>query len=379
MRNGRLTERHGAQRGAAKRSSSPVSLHSLSNATGPLSVPSCASARRRRRPAGRRTAPPPRRRWPPAAASTPNTASPPAPRWWPTASPCRRAAAARWSASPMWWPAASTRRARTRTTRPSGLASWYGPSFHGRLTANGEVFDRASITAAHPTMPLPSYVRVTNLHNGYSIIARVNDRGPYHGGRLIDVSERVAEALDFRRIGTARVKVDYVGRASTAGSDDEKLYATLRTDGAPAQLRGSATIVASAEPQAPRRRPRRSASQARCPAAARARAFSRRRSRLRARRRRVAPAPLRGSRRRRHRRHARARACRCRPTVPSISAPTGQAAPGSCARPRRQPRRSRCRSRAGRPISARRTGMFFAEAEPIGPLGVPQGRSARRA
>jgi rare lipoprotein A len=133
----------------------------------------------------------------------------------------------------------------------TGLASWYGPSFHGRLTANGEVFDRSSITAAHPTMPLPSYVRVTNLKNGSSIIARVNDRGPYHGGRLLDVSERVAEALDFRRMGTARVKVDYVGRASTAGSDDEKLYATLRTDGAPAQLRGSATAVASAEPQAP--------------------------------------------------------------------------------------------------------------------------------
>jgi len=128
-----------------------------------------------------------------------------------------------------------------------GVASWYGPSFHGRMTANGEVFDKMSISAAHPTMPLPSYVRVTNVGNGHSIIARVNDRGPYHGGRLIDVSQRVAEALRFRHLGTARVRVDYVGRASTAGSDDSKLYATLRTDGMPAALDGRPTMVAQAE------------------------------------------------------------------------------------------------------------------------------------
>lgn len=128
-----------------------------------------------------------------------------------------------------------------------GLASWYGPSFHGRMTANGEVFDKMSITVAHPTMPLPSYVRVTNTGNGRSIIARVNDRGPYHGNRLVDVSERVAEALSFRQAGTARVRVDYIGRASTSGSDDEKLYATLRTDGAPARVRGDTTYVASAD------------------------------------------------------------------------------------------------------------------------------------
>jgi len=128
-----------------------------------------------------------------------------------------------------------------------GVASWYGPSFHGRMTANGEVFDKMSISAAHPTMPLPSYVRVTNVGNGHSIIARVNDRGPYHGGRLIDVSQRVAEALRFRHLGTARVRVDYVGRASTAGSDDSKLYATLRSDGMPAALDGRPTMVAQAE------------------------------------------------------------------------------------------------------------------------------------
>ncbi len=129
-----------------------------------------------------------------------------------------------------------------------GTASWYGPSFHGRMTANGEVFDKMSISAAHPTMPLPSYVRVTNTLNGHSIIARVNDRGPYHGNRLIDVSQRVAEALSFKHLGTARVRVDYLTRASTAGSDDARLYATLRTDGLPAQLNGGPTMVASAAP-----------------------------------------------------------------------------------------------------------------------------------
>ncbi len=132
----------------------------------------------------------------------------------------------------------------------TGLASWYGSAFHGRLTANGEVYDRHSIAAAHTTLPLPSYVRITNLENRRSIIVRVNDRGPYHGNRLIDVSERVAEALDFKRIGTARVKVDYVGRASTRGSDDRKLLATLRTDGTPAPFPGATppVLVAAAEP-----------------------------------------------------------------------------------------------------------------------------------
>ena len=79
-----------------------------------------------------------------------------------------------------------------------GLASWYGPTFHGRLTANGEVFDRNSITAAHTTMPLPSYARVTNLENGRSLIVRVNDRGPFHDNRTIDLSERSATMLSFK-------------------------------------------------------------------------------------------------------------------------------------------------------------------------------------
>jgi rare lipoprotein A len=118
------------------------------------------------------------------------------------------------------------------------------------MTANGEVFDRASIAAAHTTMPLPSYARVTNLQNGHSMIVRVNDRGPFHGNRVIDVSERAAMALGFRQQGTARVKVEYVGRASTNGSDDRILMASLRTDGQPASLTNTpATMIAQAAPQ----------------------------------------------------------------------------------------------------------------------------------
>ncbi|HEY8383530.1 MAG TPA: septal ring lytic transglycosylase RlpA family protein [Microvirga sp.] len=132
-----------------------------------------------------------------------------------------------------------------------GLASWYGANFHGRLTANGEVFDRQSIAAAHTTMPLPSYARVTNVQNGRSIIVRVNDRGPYHGNRIIDVSQRTAEALDFKHMGTARVRVEYVGRASPNGSDDKILLASLRTDGQPAAMPGTTapTMIAQARPQ----------------------------------------------------------------------------------------------------------------------------------
>jgi rare lipoprotein A len=130
-----------------------------------------------------------------------------------------------------------------------GMASWYGAAFHGRRTANGEVYDMASFSAAHPTMPLPSYARVTNLSNGYSIIVRVNDRGPYHNGRVIDVSSRVAEVLDFKGAGSARVKVDYVGAAPMEGSDESQLLASLRTDGSPAGLIGyPAPVMMAAAP-----------------------------------------------------------------------------------------------------------------------------------
>jgi rare lipoprotein A len=132
-----------------------------------------------------------------------------------------------------------------------GLASWYGSNFHGRRTANGEVFDRGSVAAAHTTMPLPSYARVTNTQNGHSMIVRVNDRGPFHGNRIIDVSERAALALGFKQQGTARVRVEYVGRASTNGSDDNILLASLRTDGSAASLNGARpTMLAEATPRA---------------------------------------------------------------------------------------------------------------------------------
>lgn len=118
----------------------------------------------------------------------------------------------------------------------TGTASWYGSQFHGRLTANGEIFDKYTLAAAHPTMPLPSYARVTNLSNDRSIVVRVNDRGPYHSNRVVDVSQRAAEMLDFKRQGTAKVKVDYLGRASVKGSDDNMLMASLRLDGTPASV-----------------------------------------------------------------------------------------------------------------------------------------------
>jgi rare lipoprotein A len=124
-----------------------------------------------------------------------------------------------------------------------GMASWYGAAFHGRRTANGEVYDMASLSAAHPTMPLPSYARVTNLENGYSVIVRVNDRGPYHAGRVMDVSSRVADVLDMKAMGTAKVKVDYVGAAPIEGSDDSQLLASLRTDGSPANMIGYSAPV----------------------------------------------------------------------------------------------------------------------------------------
>ncbi|MGC2809350.1 MAG: septal ring lytic transglycosylase RlpA family protein [Bradyrhizobium sp.] len=133
--------------------------------------------------------------------------------------------------------------------REEGLASWYGDDFHGRLTANGEVFDMGALTAAHPTLPMPCYARVTNLSNGRSLIVRVNDRGPYHGNRLIDVSNKAAELLEFKGNGVAHVRVEYVGRAPLDGSDDRLLMATLRT-GVPAPA-PSLVRVASARPFVP--------------------------------------------------------------------------------------------------------------------------------
>jgi rare lipoprotein A len=95
----------------------------------------------------------------------------------------------------------------------TGIASWYGPQFHGARTANGEIFDMELVSAAHRTLPMPSLVRVTNLENGRSMVVRLNDRGPYARGRIIDMSKKAAELLGFQGAGTARVRVEYVGRA----------------------------------------------------------------------------------------------------------------------------------------------------------------------
>ncbi len=125
-----------------------------------------------------------------------------------------------------------------------GLASWYGSDFHGRRTANGETYDMEGLSAAHPTLPMPSYIRVTNLRNQTSIILRVNDRGPYHGNRVVDVSKRAAHLLGFHGHGVARVRVEYVGRASLEGSDDQLLAATLR-EGEPAPAPSAVRLAAS--------------------------------------------------------------------------------------------------------------------------------------
>jgi rare lipoprotein A len=106
-----------------------------------------------------------------------------------------------------------------------GNASWYGELFHGRRTANGEIYDMDSLSAAHPTLPLPVYARVTNLNNGRTIVVRINDRGPDARDRIIDLSRRSAELLGFRNNGTATVRVKYLGRAPLNGDDSyERKY-----------------------------------------------------------------------------------------------------------------------------------------------------------
>lgn len=138
----------------------------------------------------------------------------------------------------------------------TGLASWYGSAFHGRKTANGEVYDQYHISAAHPTMPLPSYARVTNVENGSSVVVRVNDRGPFHKGRIIDVSEKTADLLDIKGTGTAKVKVEYVGPARMDGHDMPFLMASYSPKGSrlpqvmPDGIGGPGIMVASASPNA---------------------------------------------------------------------------------------------------------------------------------
>jgi rare lipoprotein A len=114
----------------------------------------------------------------------------------------------------------------------SGVASWYGAGFHGRKTSNGEIFDQNALTAAHRTLPMPSYAYVTNLENGRTILVRINDRGPYVNDRIIDLSRASAQALGYFGAGLTRVRVRYAGPAPLDGNDwRERQYLAGRDTG----------------------------------------------------------------------------------------------------------------------------------------------------
>lgn len=133
----------------------------------------------------------------------------------------------------------------------TGVASWYGDDFHGRRTSNGEVYNMYALSAAHKTLPLPSYVRVTNPKNGRSIVVRVNDRGPFHGNRVIDLSKRTANVLQIAGSGIGNVRIQYVGPAKLDGND-QWLETTYRQDGramSPTQLAEHAPVPDWARPQ----------------------------------------------------------------------------------------------------------------------------------
>lgn len=115
----------------------------------------------------------------------------------------------------------------------TGIASWYGPNFHGKRTANGVIFDMNKVSAAHRTLPMPSYVRVTNLNNGRSLDVLINDRGPFARGRIIDLSRRAAELLGFKEQGTAPVRVEILADRSRHAA---ALAQGLKVDGQPATL-----------------------------------------------------------------------------------------------------------------------------------------------
>jgi len=134
----------------------------------------------------------------------------------------------------------------------TGIASWYGPGFHAKLTANGEIYDQNDVTAAHKTLPLPSLVRVTNLENGRSLVVRINDRGPFVNGRIIDLSRRSGQLLGIDGKGTAKVRVQVM-------ADESRLLAgKLKPDGSgsepkiAAAPRESVTAEALPTPGAPR-------------------------------------------------------------------------------------------------------------------------------
>ena len=113
----------------------------------------------------------------------------------------------------------------------TGIASWYGPNFHQKKTANGEIFDMNDITAAHKTLPMPSFVQVTNLENGRSLEVRINDRGPYAHSRIIDLSRRSAQLLGFKEKGTAKVRVQILrDKSLSAARDSGRSYLVSKDD-----------------------------------------------------------------------------------------------------------------------------------------------------
>lgn len=125
----------------------------------------------------------------------------------------------------------------------TGIASWYGQDFHAKATANGEVYDMNDLTAAHRTLPMPSFVRVTNLDNGRSMVLRVNDRGPFARGRIIDISRRGAQLLGFEQQGTAKVRVQVLP------DESRQIAEAMRA------ARPSTTMVAAARPPRVETRP----------------------------------------------------------------------------------------------------------------------------
>ncbi|WP_425316025.1 septal ring lytic transglycosylase RlpA family protein [Uruburuella testudinis] len=115
----------------------------------------------------------------------------------------------------------------------TGKASWYGSQFHGRKTSSGERYDMNMMTAAHKTLPIPSYARVTNLSNGKSVVVRINDRGPFHSSRVLDVSKAAAQKLGFIRQGTANVRVEQIvpgaGGLAAAPKSGNNIYVNLQS------------------------------------------------------------------------------------------------------------------------------------------------------
>lgn len=134
----------------------------------------------------------------------------------------------------------------------TGIASWYGPGFHGKHTANGEMYNSGELTAAHRTLQMPSLARVTNLENGRSIVVRINDRGPFSRGRVMDVSERAAELLGFKNKGTARIKIDVladesrqIASASKAGKNVKGYEVALNSRATDTRADAPVTAVTS--------------------------------------------------------------------------------------------------------------------------------------